>query len=211
MALVTIPAALRIAQESWALSDNRIVQRSEFTGRGRELELGPAARWTCESEIVTMTAAELLPVRAFLGAMAQPGAWCQVPAYPGAGQAIPAGSAISGQVRLGGQLGRSLNIDGLTAGQTNALAGQMVAIDLANAGAVVTSRHLSVLLADVVANGSGQATIQLANPLRTSPPDNFGVYLYQPTALMRLPNALRFMNRLAMLHELPPLMFEENF
>lgn len=211
MALVAIPEALRIAQESWALSDNRIVQRSEFTGRGRELELGAAARWTCEAEIVTMTAAELLPVRAFLGAIGRPGEWCALPAYPGSAQPLPAGAVTTGLVRGGGQLGRSLIIDGLTANQNALLDGQLIAIDLLSVTGVVTRRHLTVALGNVTANASGIATVTMATPLRSAPPDNAVVHLATPTALMRLANPMRYMNQIATLHSLPPLMFEENF
>ncbi len=211
MARVPVPSALQIAQESWAQTDNRIVQRSPFTGHTSELELGPAARWTCEAEIVTMTADELLPVRAFLAAMAQLGAWCFVPVYSGGGQALPAGAAAEAAVNGAGQLGQSLIIDGLTAGQTNALAGQKVSIDLEFDEVGVTRRQVAVLLADLVANGSGQGTLQLSTPLRSAPLNNAIVRLSQPAALMRLPNAMRYKNQLAMLHTLPTLMFEENF
>lgn len=204
--LVAIPSALRIVEESWSQTDPRIVQRSVFTGHSPELHLGPAARWTCEAEIVTQTADDLLPVRAFLAWMSQPGAFCALPAFTGDFQPLPAGAAATAAVDGAGQLGRTIIIDGLTPSQTNLQAGQVLSIDQ-----TLIDRQLFVVRDPVVADGSGRATVLLNQPLRLAPPNNAAVFLLQPTVLMRLSNPMQFRNVLANLHNLPTLTFEERF
>jgi hypothetical protein len=114
MALVTVPSQLLIRSEGWKQTDPRIIQQSEFTGRSRELLLGPSARWTCEAEIVTRTQADLLPVRAFLAAMAIPGNFCILNPWvqPQQFAAGLVGTPEIGAVNGAGQLGRRLFADG---------------------------------------------------------------------------------------------------
>lgn len=204
MPVVNLPSQLVVAEDSWAASDNRIIQRSAFTAATREIVLGPASVWTCEAEIVPRDVDELLPIRAFLAAMAQPDHWCLL-TMAGIGQlANLPGIPNSCQVNGAGHLGSALPVDGLTPSVLNLRAGMGLTVDLPGG-----KQQMFILRADLVANGSGQATAQLSAPLRASPADNATVSMSQPFAQMRLMNPLRWTNRRFRVGEIARLMFEE--
>lgn len=206
MTLVPIPTALRIREESWQQTDPRLVQRAEFGGSDREIITGPVARWTCTAEIVTSTADDMLALRQFLARMAMPGAFAAVPIHAEGGQqtGLP-GAASSAAVDGSGQLGSALALRGLTPSIINLRAGHAIEYGEGRGHAV------SILREDLVANGSGVATAQLSAPIRRSPADGTAVVLAAPVVWMRLANPLAWSNRLARLHNLPPLTFEETF
>lgn len=205
---VIVPPELVIRQDSWRLPDPRIFQRSEFTGRSRELFLGVAPRWTCEAEIVTRTTAELYPARGFVASMMLPGAYCILPMYPAGGQLTGFAGQVTGpfQVNGAGQLGLDLNIKGLPLYTVQGKAGFIVTFgDEAQVGV------LRVDLLDDGLGGVGAGVMQLSRPMRQSPANNSPVFVRFPFARMRLINGLAWQNALYQLHELPPLQFEENF
>lgn len=72
----------------------------------------------------------------------------------------------------GAQVGYTLNVDGLGAAGTKLTEGKYATV----------GGQLMLLGADVVANGSGQATMTFVNPLRVSPADNAVVTIGTPYA-----------------------------
>lgn len=204
MGVIAVPPQLVIAEDSWRLSDPRIIQEAEFTAATEEIQFGPAARWTCEARIVARTPAELLPVRAFLASMSMPGNWCLL-TIAGIGQladlpGIPSSCAVKGA----GQLGWTLAVDGLTPSVLNLRAGHGITIDAPSG-----RQQLCILRADLVANGAGEATAQLGSPLREAPADNAAVSMSQPFAQFRLRNPQAWSNGLFQVSQLPSLLFEE--
>ncbi|WP_310474107.1 hypothetical protein [Sandarakinorhabdus sp.] len=202
--LVQVPSEVLIRQDSWRLPDPRVIQRSEFTRRSRELYLGAAAIWSCEAEIVTRTAAELYPVRGFVASMMLPDAFCVVPMYPAGGQLTGFPGQISTPVQVdgAGQLGLDLAVRGLPPGSAQALPGFAVTF-----GSVETH----ILRATLIADGTGRGVCGLTRPIRQSPPDGTDVHLRFPFCFMRLTNGLAWQNAVYQLHEIPPLQFEEYF
>jgi hypothetical protein len=77
-------------------------------------------------------------------------------------------------VNGGSQTGRSIVTDGWPLSSTVLSAGMYVTIN----------NQLLQLTADVVSNGSGQATISVAPAVRTSPADNAPIEFKNPYALM---------------------------
>jgi hypothetical protein len=75
------------------------------------------------------------------------------------------------------QTGNTLIIDGCAVGAT-LLAGDFFGVN----------GELKMVVADAAANGSGQMTLTLEPPLRSSPADNAAITLVQPTATFMLAN-----------------------
>ena len=83
MAIWNLPTGFTRAH-GWAQPDGRkALQRSEFTGRTRELLIGPADRWQCSADVRPMTDADLVEWRAFQMRMKQPGARARIAATEG--------------------------------------------------------------------------------------------------------------------------------
>jgi hypothetical protein len=200
---ITIPAAIRFQAQKWRMTDARILQRSEFTGGERVLQLGPAARWQCEAEIATFTEADLRAVRLFLGLMSIGDNFCTPTAVTVGQQVGLTGATAIGQVDGAGQLGMTLAIKSLAPSTLHARAGDLIAWVRGPA------RQMSILTADLTADASGNAVAQLAHPLRSSPADGANVLLNLPGTQMRLMSSLAYDLSLADLRNLPPLMFEE--
>lgn len=88
-------------------------------------------------------------------------------------------------VKGAGQTGSSLACDGVTAGATVLLAGDMLSFDVTT-GLGNTNRQLVPVTANAVADGSGNVTFSLAYPIRQSPADNAAVNISTPSALFIL-------------------------
>lgn len=91
---------------------------------------------------------------------------------------IDQGSLIAGdegapRVLLGGQLGTSLNIDGVTA---DMVIPEGAFVSIVTGG----QRYVYQLAADVMASGTGTATLVFNTPLRVSPNDNDVVEIKTP-------------------------------
>lgn len=89
---------------------------------------------------------------------------------------VPDVATVSG----GSNAGRTLALTGLWAGQRNLQAGDLITVSLPGG-----DEQLIRLAADLVADGSGNATASLATPLRRTPADGAVVELAEPWALMR--------------------------
>jgi hypothetical protein len=84
-----------------------------------------------------------------------------------------------------GQTGISLNVNGLAPDLLHLRAGHLVTVTLPGG-----DEQLLALTADVVADGAGAATLQLATPMRASPANGAAVELSRPWALMRATNPI---------------------
>jgi hypothetical protein len=82
MATYNLPTGF-IRAASWQQPPVYSLQRSEWTGRTRVIEIGPAARWACEADVRPMTDADLRQWRAFQAAMMHPANKARVPATEG--------------------------------------------------------------------------------------------------------------------------------
>lgn len=92
MIIVPVPRRF-IRSHSWAQTDTRKqLQRSEWTGRTRELAIGPADRWSCQADVRPTRPGDIETWRALQARMKQPGAAARVP-VDAAGQ-LPADSNI---------------------------------------------------------------------------------------------------------------------
>ena len=181
MSVIDFPTDIPIRATGWAQPESGVIrQRSIFTGRTTDVRLGPSARWTCRLEWVPTTDVLALDrMRAFLAHCMQPGAGFRLEMVEGA-QAVspvPATALVNGA----GQLGQTLNIDGLPNTTAILRAGQLVSVALAS-----DDEFAAVVRAAVTSNGSGQAALSLSQPLRRAPADNAVVRLHSPRAVMRL-------------------------
>lgn len=86
------------------------------------------------------------------------------------------------------QLGTSLVVDGVTGGATILLPGDFISFDVTSLKGN-TNRQLIQVTNTVTADGSGNATIQLATPIRQSPAENEPVSIKTPTAFFSLVRA----------------------
>jgi hypothetical protein len=198
------PAALRIAQESWSQSDGKTYQVSELTGKTRELQFGPAARWTCEGTIVPVKGeAAAAAIRAFQARMARPGGFVLL--RPTAGQVSVVGRPLAAQVDGGPQLGRTLNLKGLAPGVINLLAGQFIDVVLGD------DRQLLCLDEDLVAGTGGLGTASFSTPLRAAAVNNAAVQLHLPAAKMRIRNPMTFARSPGQIQSRAAIAFEEAF
>lgn len=80
-----------------------------------------------------------------------------------------------------GQAGLTLAVDGMTPSAAVLLAGDFLSFDVTSPLGN-SNRQLIKVAANVTANGSGQATIQLVTPIRQSPADNAAVNISTPSA-----------------------------
>lgn len=81
-----------------------------------------------------------------------------------------------------GQTGLSLNTDGWELSQTVMYAGDRIGV----------GTQMIPVTSDVVSDGTGAATINLAHPLRSAPADNAALELVAPTAYFYLNNQAGF-------------------
>lgn len=180
MAIIDFPAGVPLRAVNWRQSGGVIRNRSEFTGKTRELRLGPSARWRCDLEFVpTNSTTALNALRAFLAQVAQPGDGFRIVAVEGAQASSPV--PVTCTVNGASQLGQTLNLTGLSASVTNLPAGAMISVPVAT-----DDEQLFVLRSALTANGSGQAAATLATPMRASPANGATVRIHLPVATMRL-------------------------
>lgn len=180
MPIIDFPAGIPLRAVNWRQSGGVVRNRSEFTGKTRELRIGPSARWTCDLEFVptnSVTALNLL--REFLADMAQPGDGFRIVAVEGAQAVSPV--PVTCTVNGANQLGQTLNLTGLRVSATNLPAGAMISVPVAT-----DDEQLFVLRADLTANVSGQGAATLATPLRAAPANGATVRIHLPASTMRL-------------------------
>lgn len=166
MALVDLPTG---CVDDWtARLASRPSRARDAFGRGRSNISQLGAVWAFDVTLHKMTQANALKWIARLNDNTQDGhRWT-----------IPQGSLISGsegtpRVNLGGQLGTSLNVDGVTA--------SMVISEGAFVSIITASRRYAYQLASqATANSSGAVTLTFNTPLRVSPNNDDVVEIAAP-------------------------------
>lgn len=172
MTTVTMPATPNAQTMMWTLVQPAQVNVSGWTG-GRQVLVSNRGWWECSYSLPPIvTTASFNPWRAFIAAMNGSANDVHVPVDPVAQSVIANTMLVNGA----SQTGRSLIVDGLPNSTTVLTAGQFVTV----------GDQLLQLTANVTTNGSGQATLSFAPPLRSAPADNAVVEFKNPYCLMYL-------------------------
>ena len=159
---------------NWRKLSNTQTFESPLTKSVQTLAL-PGARWACTSNWDSLQAADAALLRAFLASLrGTAGRFYLSNRVHTAPRGTVGGTPL---VKGASQTGSSLVTDGWTAGAT-LLAGDFIGF---NAGA-----ELRMVIADATADGSGNMTISLDEPIRVSPADNSAIVKTSPTCVMRL-------------------------
>lgn len=170
MTTITFPSSPKPSGMSWRLVQPAQQNMSEYTGARQVLASG-RGWWECSVTLPPIVGeAAVNPWRAFFGLARGAANDFQVPVNEIAQSSSTATPLVNGA----GQTGRSLNTDGWPNSTTVLSAGQFVTI----------GNQLLQLTADVVSNGSGQATISFEPAIRVSPADNAAIEYKNPYALM---------------------------
>lgn len=176
MTIETYPSSIYVPQKgTFGLQSNTRSFTSPLSGVTKTLET-PGARWLANITYDALSDAQIRELMAFLVKLRGSSGrfYYGDPFYKS-----PAGAA-SGTPLVNGasQTGTTLITDGWALGVTNILkAGDY--IQLAN-------NELKMVVADVDSNGSGQATLTIEPPIRTSPADNSAIIISSPKCVMRL-------------------------
>ena len=200
LTVLGIPPNVKFRTASWRQSGGVVYNRSVFTGAARALRLGPAARWTCELEIVPSTdPVSYQQARAFLAVAARHNFAYRIPMVDFA-QTATATCLTNGT----NQIGESIALDGLPN-----------STDLLGPGALITfvfdvgQEQSCTLLEQLTSNASGQATAILDVPLRRPIANNSTVLLAFPHCLMRAPQSLAWSVSAGQVHGFPSFTMEE--
>lgn len=170
MTTITFPSSPAPQSMSWRLVQPAQQNVSGWTGARQVLASG-RGWWECSLSlppIVGETAVNSW--RSFMALARGAANDFRVPVNEIAQSASTATPLVNGA----GQTGRSLNTDGWPVSTTVLYAGQFVTI----------GNQLLQLTANVVSNGSGQATISFEPAIRVSPSDNAAIEFKNPYALM---------------------------
>jgi hypothetical protein len=161
----------------WSLQSNTQTFTSPLNGTMQTLEL-PGARWRASFTFQNLAEADAAKLQAFLVSLrGQAGRFYLYnfarPKPNGVGTGTP-------RVNGAGQSGGTLLTDGWTASQTGILkAGDFIGVN----------GELKMVTADVNSDGSGNATLSIEPPLRSSPADNSAITVTQPTTTFMLTEA----------------------
>jgi hypothetical protein len=151
---------------------------SPFDGSVQSLAL-PGARWSGSMTWGPIPHTDWRPLQAFLHRLRgragrftyrHPHTWRQATATPG-----------TPRVAGAGQLGADIDTDGWTALSTVCKAGDYIAFNDASGRA-----RMHQVTSDVVSGAGGAATLPLAPPLRTAPPDNALIDVLTPSPVWQL-------------------------
>lgn len=177
MTQYTWPSDLPIASAEWGLQSNNQIFRSPLTGAEQVLEL-PGARWVVSLSFERDNPDVLAPLQALLVRLRGQAHTFSLHNHE---RPTPRGIATGTPLVNGAsQTGSTLNTDGWTPSTTGILlAGDYIGI----------GSELKMIVADVDANGSGEAALSIEPPLRASPSDNDPIVVTRPTAIFRLANS----------------------
>lgn len=170
MTTITFPSSPKPSGMSWMLKQPAQQNISEWTGARQVLASG-RGWWECNVTLPPIIGETSVNAwRSFIAKARGAANDFQVPVNEIAQSASTATPRINGA----GQTGRSLVTDGWPNSTTTLSAGQFVTI----------GDQLLQLTADVVSNGTGQATISFEPAIRVSPADNALIEYKNPYALM---------------------------
>lgn len=178
MAILTFPAAVGLPPSNeWHLRYRTQHSISELDGTVQTIVL-PGAYWYCTVGWTQLNATRWRALEAFLASLEGAGGrfyfgpqHALTPVGTGAGTPLVNGAS---------QTGSSLITDGWTPSSAILKAGDYLHFDAGG------RRELKIVTADVTANGSGQATISIKPPIRTSPADNAAITVSSPSCVMML-------------------------
>lgn len=178
MTIYTLPSSPAIRRSSFGKVANTRYFTSPLNGRTQTVEL-PGARWQASYTLPAMTRAKAATWQAWLARLQ--GMAGRFYAYDPDAR-TPRGTATGTPLVKGAsQTGLSLITDGWTSGVTGILlAGDYIAFDTS------AGRELRMVVADATSDGSGNATLTLDAPIRTSPADNEPLILTDPSCIMML-------------------------
>lgn len=172
MAIVTMPAASVPADVEWRPGPKTQVNRSEWTGRAKTTVLAGAPRWKATVKLPPILGEpNVYAWRAFVVDLEGQANSFRLIACE-RDQLVGVTPLVNGA----GQGGYTLATDGWGAAGTKLKRGQFVTI----------GDQLLALMADVVANGSGQATLTFKPYIRVVPADNAPIEVRRPWALMKM-------------------------
>jgi hypothetical protein len=170
MTTITLPSSPKPQGMTWKLVQPAQTNVSGWTG-ARQVVASNRGWWECQFVLPPIVStASFNPWRAFIAQMRGMANDVRIPVDPVAQSAIANTMSVNGP----GQIGRSINVDGLPNSTTVLTAGSFVTI----------GNQLLQLTANVTTNGSGQATLTFEPPIRVSPADNAVVEFKNPYALM---------------------------
>jgi hypothetical protein len=174
MTAIAWPTLTRTAprEVEWRLKSNTVAFQSPLSGAMQTVEF-PGARWEVGFVLENLQEPDTALLRAFLARLRGRAGRFTLHNFA---RYTPRGS-IAGTplVKGAAQTGTSLLIDGCTVG-TTLLAGDFIGVN----------GELKMVVADATADGSGEMTLTLEPPLRSSPADNAVITTAQPTATFML-------------------------
>lgn len=176
MTTLTWPTLSRDAPRvlDWALVPNTQSFSSPLSGAVQTVEM-PGARWKASFLMENLTEADSALLQAFFVKLrGRAGRFYLHNFARPAPRGTVAGTPL---VKGAAQTGTTLIIDGCTVGST-LLAGDFIGVN----------DELKMVVADATANGSGEMTLTIEPPLRSSPADNAAITISRPTAVFRLAN-----------------------
>jgi len=174
MAVITYPTLTKTApaRMRWSLVSNTQLSVSPLNGTIQTQEL-PGARWKIQMDYPPLEEADAALLRAFLVKMRGQANRTDLGPFD---RQVPRGTAGGTPLVNGGsQTGASLITDGWSAGAT------MLTGDFFSVGT-----QLFIVAADATADGSGNMTLTIEPPIRTSPSDNAAITKASPKARFML-------------------------
>lgn len=174
--IYTWPATLIPNAIEWSLQANTQVFESPLSRTLQTVSL-TGDRWAAVLTFTNLPADQALELTAFLSRLRGRAGRFRIPPFH---HSSPAGTALGTPLVKGaGQVAGSstLTTDGWTAGQ----AGALLPGDFFQVG-----NELKMVVTAAASDGSGNATLTVVPPLRTSPADNAAIVTASPTCVMML-------------------------
>lgn len=164
---ITWPSSVVPQSSDWRLVSNTASFTSPFSGMVRTMSRS-GDRWACTVTTPPMKGANRAIMRAFVASLRGQTNRVVLGDHSHVKRGTQAANVL---VNGGSQTGTTLAVDGGTSSAT-LLAGDYIGV----------GSYLHMVTADATFNGSGQATLTISPPLRSSPADNSTVNITAPTA-----------------------------
>lgn len=175
MAIIAPPAPLPLRNVKWRAPFPAQVNRSGWTGHRKVVGLPGATVWSASAEFVTIvTEAKAKRWRGWFMALKGP-----VNSFPLLATETVQTTAANPTVRTGANAGSTIPLQGLPINATVLLSGDMMTVPLPSG-----HQRLVVLTADLVTNGTGQATATFGPELDEIPAAGVVVEIRRPWGLM---------------------------
>ena len=174
MTTLTFPSSVSPSSIEWGLKSNTQSFTSPLNSSTQTLEL-PGARWYATLNFTNLNAEKGRILYAFLAQLrGSSGRFYLYDAAFSTPRGVGTGTPL---VKGASQTGTSLDTDGWTTSTTGILlAGDYIEVN----------GELKLVVADVDSDGSGNATLTIEPPLRSSPGDNDPITVTNPKATMML-------------------------